>query len=90
MSVTIHLHPMLYALADHHETVETSGSTVGECLRQAIDRYPRLGEMVFYKDGTLQTFIEIYVNRKVACPDELSWPVQDGDRIHLIVTIAGG
>jgi hypothetical protein len=46
--------------------------------------------LIFYKDGQLQTFIEIYVNRKAACPDELSRKVDDGDEIHLTITIAGG
>lgn len=80
----------MYYLADNNEFIETSGNTVGECIDQLIQRYPGLKELVFYKDGQLQTFIEIYVNRKAACPNELAWPVRDGDEIHIIMTIAGG
>lgn len=90
MSVEIHLHPNFYALADGNEIVEVQGATVGACIEALVSRYPRLRKLIYYKDGQLQTFIEIYVNRQAACPDELKWPVIDGDRIHLIVTIAGG
>lgn len=77
-------------LAGSNEAVETVGSTVGECVEQLLAQYPALRELVFYKDGQLQTFIEIYVNRKSAYPGELSCKVEDGDEIHLTLTIAGG
>jgi molybdopterin converting factor small subunit len=90
LSVEIHLHPNFYALADDNETVEVQGATVGACIDALVSRYPGLRKRVYDKDGQLQPFIEIYVNRRAACPDELKWSVDDGDRIHLIVTIAGG
>jgi hypothetical protein len=67
-----------------------TGGTVGECIEQLIVRQPALRDLVFYKDGQLQTFIEIYVNRKAAYPDELTRKVEDGDEIHLTISIAGG
>jgi len=90
MAVRIHLHPDMWYLADNRETVETTGATVGECVNQLITRYPGLADLVFYKDGTLQTFVEVYVNRRAAYPNELERPVTDGDEIHLMMTIAGG
>lgn len=90
MTISIHLHPDLYYLTGNNEVVETTGGTVGECIEQLIAQYPALRELVFYKDGQLQTFIEIYLNRKAAYPDELTCKVEDGDEIHLIMTIAGG
>jgi molybdopterin converting factor small subunit len=90
VSIRIHLHPDLSYLADNHDVVETAGSTVGECIEHLIARHPALRELIFSRDGQLQTFIEIYVNRKAACPDELSRKVQEGDEIHLSITIAGG
>ena len=90
MSIRIHLHPDMSYLAGNNDVVETTGGTVGECIEQLIARYSALRELIFYKDGQLQTFIEIYVNRKAAYPDELSRKVEDGDEIHLTITIAGG
>jgi molybdopterin converting factor small subunit len=90
VSVKLHLHPDMWYLADDNETVETTGKTVGECLEQVVSRYPGLRELVFYKDGGLQTFVEIYVNRRAAYPNELEWTVKDDDEIHLTMTISGG
>lgn len=90
MSVKIHLHPDMCYLADNNEIVESTGSTVGECIRELIARYPGLGELVFDKDGRLKTFIEIYINRMAAYPNELERNVDDGDDIHLMMTVAGG
>ncbi len=90
MSVTIHLHPLLYNQIDNREIIDTTGSTVGECIEQLITRYPILHDYIFYKDGNLQTFVEIYVNLKTAGPNELEWPVKDGDKIYVMMTVAGG
>lgn len=90
MTVKIHLHPDLSYLAGNDDAVETTGCTIGECIEQLVNRHPALRELIFYKDGQLQTFIEIYLNRKAAYPDELRRKVKDGDEIHLTITIAGG
>jgi molybdopterin converting factor small subunit len=90
MSIRIYLHPDMAYLACNNDFVETAGSTVGECIEQLIARHPALRELIFYRDGHLQTFMEIYVNRKAAYPDELNHKVEDGDEIHLTLTIAGG
>jgi molybdopterin converting factor small subunit len=90
MGVNIHIHPDMYYLADGREVIEVTGNTVGECLTMLISLYPGLGELIFYKDGQLQTFLEIYVNRTAAYPNELERVVKDGDDIYLMLTIAGG
>ena len=90
VTIRIHLHPEMSYLAGNNDVVVTAGGTVGECIEQLLARHPALRELVFYKDGQLQTFIEIYVNRKAAYPDELNRKVADGDAIHLTITIAGG
>ena len=90
MGVKIHIHPDMYYLTDNQEIIEVTGNTVGECLRQLITLYPGIGELIFYKDGQLQTFIEIYINRMTASPNELVRAVKDGDEIHLMMTVAGG
>jgi molybdopterin converting factor small subunit len=90
MGVKIYLHPNMCHLTDNQDIVETTGRTVGECILQLIKRYPELNDLVFDKDGILKTFIEIWVNRTAAYPNELERKVEDGDEIHLLITIAGG
>lgn len=90
MTVLMNLHPDLSYMAGITGPVEVSGGTVGECIQQLVAEYPILKESVFYRDGSLQTFVEIYVNRKAVYVDELNHRVSDGDEIHLTLTIAGG
>jgi molybdopterin converting factor small subunit len=90
VTIRIHLHPDMAYLAGNNDVVETAGSTVGECIGQLIARHPALKDLIFHRDGPLQTFCEIYLNRKAAYPGELSRKVKDGDEIHLTITIAGG
>ena len=90
MSIEIRLHPEMSYLAGNKDAVETTGSTVGECIGQLVAQYPKLKDLIFYKDGGLQTFLEIYVNQHAAYPDELNCKVMDGDIIHLTIMIAGG
>ena len=90
MTIAIHLHPDMSYLAANNDVVEADGGTIGECIEQLITQYPALKDLIFYKDGQLQTFIEIYLNRKAAYPDELRRKVKAGDEIHLTLTIAGG
>ena len=90
MSISIHLHPDTSYLAGNSDVVETNGDTVGECIEQLIACYPALRKLIFYKDGQLQTFAEICVNRKTAYRDELGCRVEDGDETHVTLTIACG
>jgi molybdopterin converting factor small subunit len=90
VTIRIHLHPDMAYLAGNKDVVETTGSTVGECIEQLIDQHPALRDLIFHRDGLLQTFCEIYLNRKAASPGELTRKVEDGDEIHLTITIAGG
>ncbi|MFH1652186.1 MAG: MoaD/ThiS family protein [Chloroflexota bacterium] len=81
---------LLTNVADR-QTVEVSGSTVGECLRDLTARYPDIAKLVWREEGDLQDYLYIYVNQKKTDDDNiLSRPVRDGDEIHVIVLIEGG
>ena len=38
----------------------------------------------------LLSYIDIYVNRESAYPEELNKPVKDGDELHIVIIIGGG
>lgn len=90
MSVTIHLHKTHRRFAAGQERVDIEGQTVGECLRNLVDRYPELKPRLFDGRGRLRETIEIYLNAASAYPDELVRPTTDGDRIHITLMLAGG
>ena len=45
------------------------------------ERYPILERELFVKREKLKTGIEIYVNTQSTYPEELTYPVRDGDEI---------
>lgn len=88
MPVKIFVHPFLNEGREIEVTVD--GQTVGDCLRELTDLYPQMKERIFDRAGRLRGYIEVLVGLKPTYPLELSYPVQDGDTIHLIVFLSGG
>jgi molybdopterin converting factor small subunit len=88
MGVKVRLHPFLN---DGKEGVfEVNGKTVGECLNELVKTNPVFKERFFERNGKLRNYIEVLVNAKTTFPQELTYPVKDGDEIDLIVFLAGG
>lgn len=90
MSKTIRIHQGLRHLTGDQPTVDVNGTTVGECLKEIVSRFPAMESKLFDKKGKLLNYIEIYVNAKTSYPEELAMPVKDGDELTIILMIAGG
>ncbi len=90
MGVQIYIHTSQFPLTNGKEVVEVEGNTVRKCLENLIGKYPKMEKGLFEKKGKLHPFVEIYINMETAYPDELSKPVKDGDKIHIILMLAGG
>ena len=90
MSVTIEIPSYLQPYTSGRETVETEGSTVGECLSRMIKQFPGMEKMLFDKNGKLHAYVGIYVNGEDAYPEELAQSVNDGDKVQILYIIGGG
>lgn len=90
MSIKVHIHKTHRQSADGKEVVKTTGNSVGECLKNLVETYPGMQDVLFEKNGKLRNLIEVYVNHESAYPDELKKAVKDGDEIHLTFMLAGG
>jgi len=90
VSVKININPSLYHLTNNQATVEVNGGTVGQCLDRLIKQFPSLEKALFDKKGKLLSYIDIYVNKESAYPEELAKPVKDGDELYIIIALAGG
>ncbi|MFC2002037.1 MoaD/ThiS family protein [Chloroflexota bacterium] len=88
MSIKVNTGPLLSQSTNKQQIVEVNGNTVGECLRNLVEQFPRL--KLFEKDGQLLAYIEIYINGESAYPQELDKPVKDGDELSIILMIDGG
>jgi len=90
VSVKINI-PLLYRqVTDGLSAVEVEGTTVEDCLKSFMQRFPGVKGVLFDTKGRVLNGIEIYLNHKSAYPDELVKPVQDGDEISITLVLAGG
>ena len=90
MSISINIHKTHRQFANGLEVVDVEGQTVGECLNHLVQQFPALKDVLFDKKGKLLNVIEIYVNMESAYPEELAKKVKDGDKINILVMLAGG
>ena len=71
--------------------LEVAGSTVGEVIKSLADSYPDLKRHLITADGTVPSFINIFVNdddiRNLALNDT---PVTDSSTVSIVPAIAGG
>ena len=87
----VRIPPVLRQQAGNQKKVEVTGVTVGEALESLLGQYPGLREQVFTEDGTLNRFVNVYVNgRDVRYEQELETPVGENDEIILLPAMAGG
>ena len=90
MGIKVHIHPVLHQYTNNQKIAEVNGSTVGECLDDLVKQFPSTEKGLFNENGKLYSYVDIYVNRKSAYPEELNKPVKDGDELHIAIIIGGG
>ena len=88
---TIRIPPVLRASAGNQKQLEVEGDTVGAVLEGLAGQYPALREQLFTPDGSLQRFVNVYVNgRDVRYEQELGTPVGQADTVIILPAMAGG
>lgn len=90
MSVRVILPFLFRGMIGVDDSIDVKGKNVEECLSNLCSQYPVLREELFEKEGRLKKWIEIYVNGQSTYPQELGFPVRDGDEIRIILLVAGG
>ncbi len=87
----VRIPPVLRAAAGQNKQVEVSGSTVGEVLGGLTERYPGLRGQLFTPDGTLNRFVNVYLNdQDIRYLSELATPASDADTVIVLPAMAGG
>jgi molybdopterin converting factor small subunit len=87
----VRIPPVLRAQAGNQKRVDVTGATVGEALDSLLEQFPGLREQVFSSEGSLNRFVNVYVNgRDVRYEQELATPVGEHDEVILLPAMAGG
>lgn len=91
MSITIDVPSALRRFTDDQGRIAVEAQTVGDALRSATDRHPRLRRQLYGTNGHIRGFIKVYLNaRDIRQLQGEVTPVSAGDSIILVPAIAGG
>ena len=90
MSIKVYIKPILYKGAHNIIMAEVDGNTVGQCLDYLVKQFPGIEKELFGMNGKLLNYINIFVNRESAYPQDLNRPVTDGDEIYVVPIVEGG
>ncbi len=92
MSGTVVLIPTpLRPYTEDQKAISLTGNTVGEIFEQLLTRFPKLRKHLYTKDGTLRSFVNVYVNDEdIRYLDQRKSIIQKGDIVSIIPSIAGG
>ena len=90
MSIELQISSVFARYANNQTMINVNGNTVGECLEDFFSQFPDLKKIFLDKDGKLMRAYDIYVNGASAYPKEMTKPVKDGDKLHIIPVIYGG
>jgi molybdopterin converting factor small subunit len=90
MSIEVKIASIFLRYTNDQKVARVKGSTVGECLNQLVKQFPDLKPALYDKTGQLRRYVDIYINDESAYPEELAKPVKNGDKLSLLMLIAGG
>ncbi len=81
----------LRGFAGGNAEVEVEGSTVGEVVRALTSAYPALARHLLTPEGTLRSFVSVFVNQKdVRTLEREATVLREGDVVSIVPAIAGG
>lgn len=91
MAVRVRIPTPLRPVTGGQAEVEGQGGTVLELLQDLDRRYPGLAARIFAADGSVQRFINIFVNDEdIRFLEGTDTVLSDRDEVSIIPAIAGG
>jgi adenylyltransferase/sulfurtransferase len=91
MPNTIHIPTPLRPFTDKKESVEVSGTTVGELLADLTKRHDGLRKHLYTDEGKLRNFVNVYLNDEdIRYLQREATPVKPGDSLSIVPSVAGG
>jgi molybdopterin synthase sulfur carrier subunit len=88
---TVFIPPVLRPMVGSAKQVSAEGATLSAVLEDLFARFPGVKEQVLTPEGSLNTFMNVYVNNEdVRFLKGLDTPVGSGDTVRLLPAMAGG
>ncbi|MBV9499539.1 MAG: molybdopterin-synthase adenylyltransferase MoeB [Acidobacteriaceae bacterium] len=81
----------LRQFTEQKDSVEVSGSTVGEALNALTAQYPNIKKNLFTDQGKLRSFVNVYLNDEdIRYLDKDATKLEGSETISIVPSIAGG
>ena len=91
MATKILIPTPLRPFTDKKDAVEAEGETVGELLADLTTRHAGLKAHLYNDQGKLRSFVNVYVNDEdIRYLQKEQTPVEPGDTVSIIPSVAGG
>ena len=71
--------------------IPVQGATVGQAMHSLIEQFPTLQPHLYNGEGALRPFVNLFVGEdNIKDLQGLETPLEEGDKVLLIPSIAGG
>jgi molybdopterin/thiamine biosynthesis adenylyltransferase/rhodanese-related sulfurtransferase/molybdopterin converting factor small subunit len=90
MAITVTIPTALRRFADNQASVEVQGKTITEVLDSLTRQHAQLRQHLYDGDGKLRNFVRVYVNDEDIRSKGDNAPLNEGDEISIVPSIAGG
>jgi len=91
MAINVRIPQPLRGLTGNKPVVESSGTSLGECIVSLETTFPGMRDRLMDESGQLRRFVNIYVNGDdVRFIDGLGTSLKDGDEVSIVPAVAGG
>jgi adenylyltransferase/sulfurtransferase len=91
MMATLRIPTPLRPYAAGQNEVNVQGATVGEALQNLVVQFPDLKKHLFAETGELRPFVNLFLgDEDVRHMKGVDTPLNDGDTLLIIPSIAGG
>ncbi len=91
MAIKVRIPTALRSYADNQREVALDGKTVGEVVDGLASAHPGLKTHLFDEKGVLRSFVNVYLNNEdVREQNGQATPVNDGDTLIIVPSVAGG
>ncbi len=90
MAITVTIPTALRRFADNQASVEVTGKTISEVLDNLTTQHSGLRQHLYDGNGKLRNFVRVYVNDEDIRAKGDNAPLNDGDEISIVPSIAGG
>jgi molybdopterin synthase sulfur carrier subunit len=88
---TLKIPTPLRSYTDGQAEVAVDGGTVGSAMQSLVVQFPALKPHLYNENGELRAFVNLFVGEhNIKDLQGLETPLDEGDRLILIPSIAGG